>query len=334
MSLAPPTTATTTSTASKEALEPGVTVTNDGKYLIDAHTFVGFLREAGHVRLELSQAPKGERGALLTLAMAGASVQASVPTGFMMEPSAFQALRAQPGRLRSRFAKYRKLENPSVEELKKYGLPLYWNEEWLREKVDECRTFAEVSRTYAEEALGVNATTIANYARDTFDWRMREETTKKRALAMAEYEKAGGADAKDLTQAKLAETYDVSMSTINRWITGTHEAYAMMLKQHAALERDPKARTDFLAEYGVEEGMLARWLSHGSEVFNQPRVKQGKSHYYPKAKYAVKRELARQNYLEHDGRVDKSALARELEVDRSTVTSWINSFDAETLLDQ
>ena len=44
---------------------------------------------------------------------------------------------------------------------------------------------------------------------------------------------------------------------------------------------------------------------------------------------ASPRTIAREFYDQHNGRVDKSALARELQVDRSTVTIWVNSFDLE-----
>ena len=323
MSLAPPT------TASQKVLEKGVKRTRDGKVRIELHAFVDFLQEAGHVRLELASDPKGERGMQLTLAMAGKTVQATIPSEIIMEAQDFDTLRAQPSKLRSRFAKYRSLENPTVEELKTYHLPLYWNEEWLREKVDECRTFAEVSRTYAEEVLGVNATTIANYARDTFNWRMREETTRKRIAAMDEYEAAGGPDAKDLTQAELANKYDVSESTVNRWVLAMHNAYAAMLENHKALGESESLRAEFCAEHGVGEKMLARWLADGSEVFSRERVKQTKQRYYSKAEYENLRRIAREFYDQHNGRVDKSALARELQVDRSTVTIWVNSFDLE-----
>ncbi len=294
---------------------------------LDGAALGRLLHQAGHVRFDLADTAKGETGVQLSLAMAGASVKVTVPE-VIMSQSDYRTLSAQPSRLRSRFAKYRALENPSVDELLRYGLPLYWNEEWLREKVEQCGTFAEVARTYASEALGVNATTIANYARDTFDWRVREETTKKRAVALREYEESNG----DISQTELAERHGVSVSTVNRWISNAHDAYSAMQKQHRVLASDESAQQAFCEHHSIALEMLTRWLTHGSPVFGKERPAQRKQHYYSKAEYAAKRELARQVYIERSGSLDKSALARELEVDRSTITAWINSFDAESML--
>ncbi len=316
-----------TPTTNKNLHPEGVKELDANTVKVDGTALARLLRQAGHLRFDLSKAAKGEGGVQFSLAMEGASVKITVPE-VIMSHSDYKALSAQPGRLRSRFAKYRALENPTVEELLAYGLPLYWNEDWLREKVDQCGTFAEVARTYSSEVLGVNATTIANYARDTFGWRVREETTKKRALALGEYEDSGG----EITQTELAKRFGVSVSTINRWISNAHDAYSAMQKQHSVLVDDEDAQQAFCEHHNITPEMLARWLQHGSSVFSVERPTQRKQHYYSKAEYAAKRELARQIYIDQSGSLDKSALARELEVDRSTVTAWINSFDTETLL--
>ena len=110
---------------------------------------------------------------------------------------------------------------------------------------------------------------------------------------------------------------------------GLQAAYAAMLENHKALGESESLRTAFCAEHGVGEKMLARWLADGSEVFSRERVKQTKQRYYSKAEYENLRRIAREFYDQHNGRVDKSALAHELQADRSTVTMWVNSFDLE-----
>lgn len=319
-----------TAPASQEP-PPGITDLGNGTCIVDASLLERLLRQAGHVRIDLNPTPtpKNSEGLTVIIVLEGTDITARITNaGVIMRNRDFTTLNAKPGRLRSRFAKHRTLENPTIETLMRHGLPLYWNEEWLREKVDACGTFAEVARSYSKEVLGVNATTIANYARDTFGWRVREETARKRILALREYERTNG----EVTQTSLASRLGVSVSTINRWLATAHESYATLRRHQQEIINDPKAREAFIAQHAIDEDMLNGWLEGKPSIFASARAPQRKNHYYSKEDYAAKRELAKKVYLERDGAVDKSALARELGVDRSTITNWLNAFDAEEYL--
>lgn len=281
------------------------------------------IRSSGSVSIEVEPTSSDSGNDMTLLLRVGdMRIRVLAPSVTISERD-FARLAKEPSKLRSRFARFRRRKNLSLEELKRYALPLYWSEEWLREKFEECGTFAKVARQYSPEVLGVNATTIANYARDTFGWQVRAETTKKRHHVIDDY------DTRTVTQTDLARTHGVSVSTVNRWVAAAHAAYAQAQRERETLMRDEQQRDAFVREHDISSEQLQRWLKRGSARLSESRQRQKKNHYYDQATYEKKRNQAMQRFESASGTINKVALARELGVDRSTIANWLSEFEQQ-----
>ena len=277
------------------------------------------LQEAGYLAIEVAN-DEGEAGPSLRLAIEvfGSTITISVPSADLTLHD-LEELAQQPTRMRSRYATYRRLEDRSVAELERLGLPLYWNEAWLRAKYDECGSFAEIARRYRREVQGVTFTAIAN------DWSVRGDLAKRRDALLLEYEKRAG----NIAQVELAAKYEVNASSVNRWIAGAHQAHQAFLAQRATLAKSASRRAAFADDHGVPVELLDTWLERPSVVFSVRRAKQPKKHYYTSEQYDALRERAREIYRASRGRATKTKVARDLGVDRSTVTGWFKDFEKE-----
>lgn len=283
------------------------------------------LQEAGYLAIEVAN-DEGEAGPSLRLAIEvfGSTITISVPSADLTLHD-LEELAKQPTRMRSRYATYRRLEDRSVAELERLGLPLYWNEAWLRAKYDECGSFAEIARRYRRDVQGVTFTAIANYARDAYDWSVRGDLAKRRDALLLEYEKRAG----NIAQVELAAKYEVNASSVNRWIAGAHQAHQAFLTQRATLAKSASRRAAFADDHGVPVELLDTWLERPSPVFSVRRTKQPKKHYYTSEQYEALRERAREIYRASRGRATKTKVARDLGIDRSTVTGWFKDFEKE-----
>jgi hypothetical protein len=284
------------------------------------------LQEAGYLAIEVAN-EEGDAGTSLRLAIEvfGSTITISVPSADLTLHD-LEELAKQPTRMRSRYATYRRLEDRSVAELERLGLPLYWNEEWLRAKYEECGSFAEIARRYRREVQGVTFTAIANYARDAYDWSVRGDLAKRRDALLLEYENRAGT----IAQVELAAKFEVNASSVNRWIAGAHQAHQVFLTQRATLAKSAPKRAAFADDHGVPVELLDTWLKRPSPVFSVRRAKQPKKHYYTSEQYEALRERAREIYRDSRGRATKTKVARDLGIDRSTVAGWFKDFEKES----
>ena len=230
-----------------------------------------------------------------------------------------------PHRVRSRYAQHRNVKDPTMAYLQQHNLPLYWNREWLADRLAELGTYAEIARTHKLETHGVNSTTIANYARDNFGWDQRRVRTGQRDKVVLDYE----ANHESTTQLSLASKYGVSVSTINRWIHEAHAAYRE-LQEGALTGRSGKKKIEeFAQEHKLEPDTIRHWIKDGSPVYGEDVKKQAKSRYYTKEEYEKKFETVRKIFEKagSGSKINKRALAKELSVDRSTITTWIQTLE-------
>jgi transcriptional regulator with XRE-family HTH domain len=210
--------------------------------------------------------------------------------------------------------------DPTVAYLADHGLPHYWNRLWLEERLEECGTYAAVARTYPESVCHVGGTTIANYARGVFGWRKRARVSARRADVVRTVER-DGPDA--WTQSRLAKRFGVSVSTINRWLRDATHAYEALM----TLTHQPRSESEverFAEEHTLTGDVVRGWLVDGTKAFDTTqRQLQAKNHYYTVDVYNEKRDAVRAAYQQAGRRLNKSALARQLGVDRSTVARWV-----------
>lgn len=236
---------------------------------------------------------------------------------------AINKLGASQGKARQRITRHKTIEDPTLENLTEHGMPLYWNREWLAEKVKELGSYAEVARVYAKEVGGVNATTIANYAREKFGWKPRGEIKRKRHQVVDEYDRLKGGT----TQPALASKYNVAISTINRWLAEARESYRELTQNRRRYISD-EAIERFAEEHNLSPEIVLRWLDSGSETFASDKNTQPKRHYYRRDEYDKIRNEVREYYVARSGRVNIAELARRYNVDRSTITAWTRDLQA------
>lgn len=214
--------------------------------------------------------------------------------------------------------------DPTVEYLAEHGLPHYWNRAWLHERLEECGTYAGVARTYPESVCHATGTTIANYARGVYGWRKRARISARRTEVIRTLERDGHAA---WTQSKLAKRVGVSVSTINRWLKEAAHAHRLLVQHTRSLQSDAAVEA-FAEEHALSPRVVRDWLERGSRAFQPDAVQpQRKAHYYSSGVYEAKKETVRERYLKAGRRLNKSALARELEVDRSTVARWVRELE-------
>jgi hypothetical protein len=114
---------------------------------------------------------------------------------------------------RGRWNRVKDARKLTVDDLKARGLPLYWNEAWLRSELERCGTYTGVAREHGF----ANPTTIAAYAKRNFGWDVQREYDEKRNAAVREYRAAAATDS-PITHAKIAEQYGVAVATVFRWL--------------------------------------------------------------------------------------------------------------------
>lgn len=119
----------------------------------------------------------------------------------------------RPPNLRGRYNRIKNASDLSVDELRARNLPLYWNEQWLKRALDECKTYTGVARKYGFPS----ATTIASYAKRNFGFDIQGEFDRKRNEIVEKYLAAEHTPT-PITHVQLAKDYDVAVATVYRWI--------------------------------------------------------------------------------------------------------------------
>jgi transposase-like protein len=122
-------------------------------------------------------------------------------------------LQTRAPNLRGRFNRIKDAHTMTVDELRARGLPLYWNEKWLRNELEKLGTYAAVAREHGFP----NPTTIASYAKRNFKLDVQGEYDRKRNEAIRVYRESLSTD-HPISHTQLAERYDVATATIYRWL--------------------------------------------------------------------------------------------------------------------
>lgn len=214
--------------------------------------------------------------------------------------------------------------DPTVDYLKEHGLPHYWNRAWLSERLEECGTYASVARSYPESVCHATGTTIANYARGAYGWRKRARISARRSEVIRTLERDGHVV---WTQSKLAKRVGVSVSTINRWLKEAAHAHRQLMQNSHSIQNDA-AIEQFAQQHSLSPHVIRDWLERRSRAFQPEAIqRQRKAHYYSSGVYEAKKETVRERYAKAGRRLNKSALARELQVDRSTIARWVRELE-------
>lgn len=138
--------------------------------------------------------------------------------------------------------RYNRIKNPeafTIEELKERHLPLYWNEQWLRQELDRLGSYAEIARTHGYPS----ATTIASYAKRKFGISLQQDFDEKRQAVLEDFETG------DYTQLQLANKHGVGVATVYRWLSERKPKSARRgARTLTPEERQEKARKEAAAK--------------------------------------------------------------------------------------
>ena len=94
-------------------------------------------------------------------------------------------------------------------ELRREKLPLYWSEEWLKNKYAELGSYTAIQKQY-----GYDETTMSGHAQAYHDWSPKKENANKKENLLTDF--ATG----KYTMAELAKKYGVGKATAWRWVKG------------------------------------------------------------------------------------------------------------------
>lgn len=145
----------------------------------------------------------------------GYDLAISVADVRLVEGSIEQAVEKTKG-LRGRYNRIKRPEAFTLDELKERNLPLYWNEQWLRQELDRLGSYAEIARAHGYPS----ATTIASYAKRKFGISIQKDFDAKRQAVLEDFESG------DYTQLELAERHGVGVATVYRWLAERKPASA------------------------------------------------------------------------------------------------------------
>lgn len=207
-----------------------------------------------------------------------------------------------------------------VKKLEELGLPLYWNRDWLVQKLDETGSYPGVARRYRREVQGASGQVIAVFARKNFGLRsQRKRTAEKRDEFIAAY----GNRPAGTTLSELAERFDVPVGTVSRWAQSVNEALKQLTDSPqrfaAAEERKRLAEKHRLRPEIVEQWYVLQELNLGVPVGEG----QPKNHYYSQEEYTRLQQEFSELFEQSGRRINQSRVARELGVDRSTIREWM-----------
>lgn len=228
---------------------------------------------------------------------------------------------------RSHHQRYADLADAPVETLQELNLPLYWNREWLEEKHRETGSYSALAREYKREVQGAKASSIANYARKKFHLSPRDRLLDARDAAVNEWENVH----ETTTQTALAKKYEVTVSTINRWISDATRAYKELTDNPDAVKTKDEVAV-FAARHNLLPRTINRWKRLGSKAYAGELEPQGKSSYKNRRSYAILRKQLWDRLDESPtGELPETdiKLAEEFGVDRSTIANWKKQYKKE-----
>src|SRR5690606_16522589 len=130
----------------------------------------------------------------------------------------------------------------------------------------------------------------------------------------------------EITQPALANKYNVAVSTINRWLADARKAYRELTQNRRKYVSD-ESRERFAQEHNLTSAIVNRWLDEGSEAFGSDKNTQPKKRYHRREEYERMRDEVREYWWLNDGDVNIAELARQYNVDRSTITAWTRDIE-------
>ncbi len=176
-----------------------------------ASAFIEALRNVGRANV-VEVAPETGGGVRVTLDMDGDAVALHVPSLQVIDGmDAVQHImnRGRDTLRRTNRLRHRIPQDASVETLEAAGLPLYWNEGWLRQQLEGLGSYAAVARAY-----GYDPRVVAAYAARRHGMHAQQdmEATKRKLLDRWR------STSETLSYRQLAQEFGVSPTTARRWI--------------------------------------------------------------------------------------------------------------------
>lgn len=219
---------------------------------------------------------------------------------------------------------HRKMVGADLETLQEFKLPLYWNHEWRAEKYAETGSFNALAAKYKREVQGVRGTSIYALDRKYVDGiRVVEAVPQKRRSKRDQFAEYYEEKHAITTQTAMAKHFRVTKSTISRWIRELTALY-QALEDNPSLARN---RGAFALEHNIDPAIIRQWLVNGSTAFQKEPVKQPKAQYFDRDRYENLFKVFEERYQQADGAINQSRLARELNVDRSTIRQWMRRIE-------
>lgn len=219
--------------------------------------------------------------------------------------------------------RHREMVGADVETLRQYWLPLYWNHEWRAEKYAETGSFNAVARKYKREVQGALGSSIYRFDRKFSDGvRLAEPASIRRRTRRDDFVDYYEVNQGRITQAAMAEHFRVTDSTISRWIRELTRIYRELTDGRQRLS-DEADLVEFSGEHNIDPAIIKRWVDKGSVAFGEEPVQQPKTKYYTHDEYERLFRQFEELYRQAGGQINQSAVARELNVDRSTIRQWM-----------
>ena len=171
-----------------------------------------------HVIVEAAQVEvigavqEGSAGLKLILSIDGEEVVIAAASVEIVEGDLAAAIRKAKGR-RGRYNRIKRPEALTIKELHERNLPLYWNEQWLRQELQRLGSYAEIARVHGYPS----AVTIASYAKRKFGISVQDDYDRKRQAVYQDF------DTGDYTHLELADRNGVGVATVYRWLQQRRE---------------------------------------------------------------------------------------------------------------
>ena len=166
------------------------------------------LQKAG--KAEITRATSLDDGSLtFALDVDGVALTLNAESVRIVDGS-LSGIEADESGLRRRYNRVKNADMLSIEELRERNLPLYWNEQWLREQLASHGTYTAIARKYGFPS----ASTIAAYAKRNFGINVQAEYDRKREDIVRRVLD----NSEDVTHLELAREYGVAVATVYRWL--------------------------------------------------------------------------------------------------------------------
>lgn len=141
---------------------------------------------------------------------------AELPLPLQQESPVPRALKLSTDTARRSRTTPRRGSNLTVQELREQGLPLYWNEEWLRRELERLGSWTAIAREHGYRSPHA----ISSYAQRNYGLSLKRRYEEIREHLIADY--ATG----KYSQKDLADKYEVAPYTAHRWIKADERSSA------------------------------------------------------------------------------------------------------------